>query len=275
MAHWQAMDGTRSSVLAMNQLANILRRAIAERHPFPGSILGMDWDAASALQGWFYVTRWGRLPPADARGRLRVIFRFARLALLARCSDGPWWTLDDWHPRCDPRIPLAQREPQANYGCSPGQISQPWLREAVKWHLGTMLESGALRWSTVSQERLKCLPASTGGSPSVPGDPRDVLGDPAAAAGAGRRVRPVGRRPGCPLRQQPAPRQDRGRPADQRRPARRRRPVRVRGGQPGRGPPRAGPVAVGRRHRGARGELVPAGDPDPAPARPDGRPLRR
>ena len=30
MAHWQATDGTRSSVLAMNQLANILRRAIAK-----------------------------------------------------------------------------------------------------------------------------------------------------------------------------------------------------------------------------------------------------
>ena len=39
MAHWQAEDGTRSSVLAMNQLANILRRAIAGHRPFPDSIL--------------------------------------------------------------------------------------------------------------------------------------------------------------------------------------------------------------------------------------------
>lgn len=38
MAHWQAGDGTRSSVLAMNQMANILRRAIAEHRPFPGSL---------------------------------------------------------------------------------------------------------------------------------------------------------------------------------------------------------------------------------------------
>ncbi len=96
---------------------------------------------------------------------------------------GPWWELDDWHPRCDPRIPLSEREPQANYGCSPGQISQPWLREAVKWHLGTMLESGTLRWSTVSQERLKCLPRFDRWLAEFPGDPRDILGDPAAAAG--------------------------------------------------------------------------------------------
>jgi hypothetical protein len=183
MAHWQALDGTRSSVLATNQLANILRRAAREDHPFPGSMRAMDWDTASGLQGWFYATRWGRLPPAGSRARLRVVFRFARLALLARCHDGPWWALDDWHPRCDPRIPLSAREPQANYGCSPGQIAQPWLREAVKWHLGTMLEAGTLRWTTVSQERLPCLLRFDRWLATLD-RPGDVLGDPAGAAGA-------------------------------------------------------------------------------------------
>ena len=181
MAHWQALDGTRSSVLATNQLANILRRAARDNHPFPGSMRELDWDTASGLQGWFYATRWGRLPPAGSRARLRVVFRFARLALLARCHDGPWWALDDWHPRCDPRIPLTAREPQANYGCSPGQIAQPWLREAVKWHLGTMLEAGTLRWTTVSQERLPCLLRFDRWLATLD-RPGDVLGDPGAAA---------------------------------------------------------------------------------------------
>ena len=183
MAHWQAGDGTRSSVLALNQLANILRRAMLENHPFPASIRAMDWQTASALQGWFYATRWGRLPPPGSRARLRVVFRFARLALVARCHDGPWWALDDWQPRCDPRIPLSVREPQANYGCSPGQISRPWLRAAVKWHLGTQLEAGALRWTTVSQERLKCLRRFDNWLTSCFDDPSGVLGDPAEAAG--------------------------------------------------------------------------------------------
>ena len=183
MAHWQACDGTRSSVLAMNQLACMLRLAVAERHPVPASMLDMDWDTASALQGWFYATRWARLPSHGCRSRLRVVFRFARLALLARCAGGPWWTLDDWHPRCDPRIPLSAREPQANYGCSPGQITQPWLREAAKWHLGMMLESGVLRWSTVSQERMKSLARFDRWLTSRLDDPREIIGDPAAAAG--------------------------------------------------------------------------------------------
>jgi len=183
MAHWQAEDGTRSSVLAMNQMANILRRAIAGHRPFPGSVLDMDWDAASALQGWFYATRRGRLPPETTRGRLRIVFRFARLALLARCSAGPWWTLDEWNPRCDPRIPLADREPLANYGCSPGRIIQPWLREAVKWHLGTMLESGALRWSTAGHERMPSLARFSRHLAACFDDPRDILGDLSAAPG--------------------------------------------------------------------------------------------
>src|ERR1017187_1371490 len=183
MAHWQAEDGTRSSVLAMNQMANILRRAIAGHHPFPGSVLDMDWDAASALQGWFYATRWGRLPPETTRGRLRIVFRFARLALLARCSGGPWWTLDEWNPRCDQRIPLAEREPLANYGCSPGRIIQPWLREAAKWHLGTMLESGALRWSTAGHERMPSLARFSRHLTACFDDPRDILGDLPAAPG--------------------------------------------------------------------------------------------
>lgn len=183
MAHWQAGDGTRSSVLALNQLANILRRAMREDHPFPASIRAMDWPAASALQGWFYATRWGRLPPKGSRARLRVVFGYARLALLARCHNGPWWALDDWQPRCDPRIPLSAREPQANYGCSPGQITQPWLREATKWHLGTQLEAGTLRWTTVSQERLKCLRRFDNWLTDCFADPTAVLGDPTAAAG--------------------------------------------------------------------------------------------
>jgi hypothetical protein len=55
------------------------------------------------------------------------VFGFARQALIAACHEGPWWQLDDWHPRCDPRIPLIDREPVANYGCSPSQITHSGL----------------------------------------------------------------------------------------------------------------------------------------------------
>ncbi|MGH3701403.1 MAG: tyrosine-type recombinase/integrase [Pseudonocardiaceae bacterium] len=180
MAHWQEMvDGARASVQPINQLALILRRAMRLGHPFPASIRAMDADTAQGLLGWFYATRWGRLPPANTCFRLRSMFRIARLALITHCHDGSWWELDDWHPRCDPRIPLSAREPRGTSGISPGRIALPWLRAAVKWHLGTRLEAGTLRWSTVHQARLlvrfdRWLAAAFD-------DPRDVLGDPACA----------------------------------------------------------------------------------------------
>ena len=59
MSHWQGLDGTRSSVLGTNQLANILRRAIRENHPVPASIRAMNWETASAFSG-------GSMPPAGA-----------------------------------------------------------------------------------------------------------------------------------------------------------------------------------------------------------------
>ncbi len=157
MAHWQAQDGTRLSVQAFGQFASILRLAIRQHHPFPSSMRAVDWLTASALQGWFYARRWRRLPPARSRERLRRVFGFAHLALVARCHEGAWWQLDEWNPRCDPRIPLAPREPSPHNGCSPGALQVQWLRAAVKWHLCTALESGMLRWTTVSHARMQSL----------------------------------------------------------------------------------------------------------------------
>lgn len=116
----------------MAQLANMIRRAVTAGRDFPSSIRAMDYDAAATLQSWFYLSRGKRLPSPRGRGRVHALFGFARHALIAAGHDGPWWQLDFWHPRCDPRIPLTDREPVANYGCSPGDIQVPRLRAAVK-----------------------------------------------------------------------------------------------------------------------------------------------
>jgi hypothetical protein len=149
MAHWQVQDGLKVATVALNQLANILRHTQRAGRAFPPSIRAMDWSAMSALQGWYYATHLGRLPTTGARTQLRTVFGYARLALVAACHEGPWWQLDEWNPRCDPRIPLPPREPAAQHSCSPSAIGIPWLRAGAKWHLGTMLESGTLRWATV------------------------------------------------------------------------------------------------------------------------------
>lgn len=154
MAHWQqVVDGTPASVQPLNQFALALRRAVREGKPFPPSVREMSWETAEALLSWYYATRWKRLVPGHCRGRLRAVFQVPRLAMTARLHDGPWWQMDVWHPRCDPRIPVTSREPRGNR-ISPGRIRCPWLRDAVKWHLGTSLEAGSMRWSTIGQARM-------------------------------------------------------------------------------------------------------------------------
>ena len=55
-----------------------------------------------------------------------------------------------WSPRYDPRIPLREHEPtRANAGYDFLAVTQPWLRDGVKWYLKIALETGQLRWSTI------------------------------------------------------------------------------------------------------------------------------
>ena len=98
------------------------------------------------LHGVWFRAKHGRLP-AQYDGRrvhLERLLSYPRLALAARLHDGAWWEMDTWHPRCDPRIPLRDREPCRSVGCSPGEAQLPWVKNAVKWHLGMLLESGTL-----------------------------------------------------------------------------------------------------------------------------------
>ncbi|MFF3228887.1 tyrosine-type recombinase/integrase [Nocardia suismassiliense] len=179
MAHWQqVIDGSPASVQPLNQFAIAYRRACDAGHELATSIQQIDWETGESLLNWYYTTRWKRFPPANTRFRLRAVFHVPRLALIAHCHQGHWWELDEWHPRCDPRIPIGPREPHGGR-IIPAHITQPWLREAVKWHLGTQLEAGTLRWSTIGQARQ--LTRFDRWITVAFDDPCDVLSDPLAA----------------------------------------------------------------------------------------------
>lgn len=93
----------------------------------------------------------------EDRARLERMLGYPRLALTARLHDGPWWELDTWHPCCDPRIPLREREPARSVGCSPGDARLPWVSNALKWHMAMLLESGTLTWTTLTNQRSSSL----------------------------------------------------------------------------------------------------------------------
>jgi len=152
MAHWQFREGSKVTASKYNQLAQMLRHCIAGSKLRIDSLLDVDPKVFVPLyRGWF-ERRYGRLPSPRATADMRHTFcGYPRSALTARMNEGPWWILDEWIPRCDPRIPLRDREPQRWENCRPGHAQIPWMRDVIKWHLGTALEAGTLTWSTVLQ----------------------------------------------------------------------------------------------------------------------------
>jgi integrase len=159
MAHWQVRDGLKVSVAAFNQLASSLAWAAENSRTLPESLAWADTrDLRRWYAAWFHA-RNGRLPSLaeGRRPRFERVLSYPRLALAARLHDGPWWQMDTWHPRCDPRIPLREREPCRSVGCSPGTAGLPWVKDALKWHLGTLLEAGTLTWSTLTGQRSPAL----------------------------------------------------------------------------------------------------------------------
>lgn len=159
MAHWQHLDGLKVPVDTCNQLASLLTWASGAGHVLPQSLARADKQDLLRLHGVWFHGRNGRLPAENSGSRRRMgrLLGYPQLALAARLHDGAWWELDTWHPRCDPRIPLRPREPGRSVGCSPGEARIPWVRNAIKWHLSVLLESGALTWSTLTNQRSQAL----------------------------------------------------------------------------------------------------------------------
>jgi integrase len=182
MAHWQYLDGVGVQVAGINQIAAVLADATDAKRAVPGSLRDLDWGAASRMVSVWFEARHQRLPAPVSLRNLRPLFGYPRLALTARLHAGPWWEMDIWYPRCDPRIPLRDREPCGSVGCAPGAIVVPWLRDAAKWALAMMLQAGVLTWGTIRGDRVQCLLRFDRWLATLP-DPTHVVGDPHQAGG--------------------------------------------------------------------------------------------
>jgi integrase len=125
MAHWQYLDGVGVHVAGINQIAAVLAGATDAKRAVPASLRDLDFSAASRMVSVWFEARHQRLPAPVSLRNLRLLFGYPRLALTARLHEGRWWEMDTWYPRCDPRIPLREREPCAGVGCAPGAIAVP------------------------------------------------------------------------------------------------------------------------------------------------------
>jgi hypothetical protein len=95
--------------------------------------------------------RRGKLPaPSSVTQMRQVLLRHLWLLDLAY-DTRPWWQRESWHPVEDHRVPVRQHEPLGRQAIHFHRIAAPWLRRAAQWHGKVALETGVLRWSTLSQ----------------------------------------------------------------------------------------------------------------------------
>jgi hypothetical protein len=62
-----------------------------------------------------------------------------------------WWQHQVWDLRVDPRIPTRRHEPQRRPSINFSLIEPAWLREGAQRHGTVGIETGALRWASVSE----------------------------------------------------------------------------------------------------------------------------
>ena len=105
-----------------------------------------EWIVAGRRQ---FYDRHGRLPGAWFEHNHRAAIARLCVAVERACGAGEWWRADVWEPRRDPRIPVREHEALGNARLRFAEISQPWLREAIKWFFACALEQGVLAWSSL------------------------------------------------------------------------------------------------------------------------------
>jgi integrase len=145
---WTADDGSSIDTRRYSRIANFLRWASAEGQLLPGSLTDWPWEQwRPVLRSWVYL-RLNRMISENSLNQIRPVFHLAQQALLPRITTAPWWHLDIWTPRCDPRIPIREKEPRDLSAIHwPSEPSSLW--PAAKWQLSTQMSTGGLGWSTV------------------------------------------------------------------------------------------------------------------------------
>ena len=193
MAHWQYQDGYKVAVSEFNVAAAVLRWMAETNRCTIDSVLSIDAETFTRHHGVWFELRHGRLPSIGSASAMRhVLFGYPRHGLIARVNDRPWWTLDEWVPRCDPRIPLRDREPRRSDSCRPGQAQIPWMAESHQVASRNGAASGNAH--VVQRQRPLHRPADVRPMVVHTGGSSRCLRQSRQCRKAGRVVSPVGQR---------------------------------------------------------------------------------
>jgi integrase len=150
LVNWTVNVGSKVITRRYARIADCLSMAIEAGDEVPTSLVDWSWERWRPFFRKHLSLRGGgdRLVSENTLDQLRPAFQEPWQALRVRLSASPWWTLDAWVPRCDPRIPLRETEPHGLGGIY-WDAEPAWLWAAVKWQLSTQLSSGGLAWTTL------------------------------------------------------------------------------------------------------------------------------
>lgn len=97
----------------------------------------------------FYL-RNERYPSPNNLKNLESIAKNLHRHLVVRCTDDPWYSHDTWDMRLDSRIPRRENEPHAERPVSLDQLTEPWLKEAVRYFFSQTLTYGYYTWTSIA-----------------------------------------------------------------------------------------------------------------------------
>jgi len=115
----------------------------------PGSFVDLspaEWMGAA--RRWFHA-RHGRLPGPTFDQNHRATITQLHAALHRAYDTAEWWRSDRWDARRDRRIPLREHESLGNVCLNFEGVTQPWLKEAIKWYFAVSLETQNLVWTSL------------------------------------------------------------------------------------------------------------------------------
>ncbi|MFC6352663.1 tyrosine-type recombinase/integrase [Rothia nasimurium] len=96
-----------------------------------------------------FYTRKGHYPSPGGLRNLEILANTLHAHLAVRCTDAPWYSHDIWNLKLDPRIPRRENEPHLIRNLHLTQLTQPWLKEAVRYWFSQALTYGYYTWTSL------------------------------------------------------------------------------------------------------------------------------
>lgn len=125
--------------------------SLATNHPAPQQASLLEFRPFRLIQEAtrIFYTRKNYFPAPGHLRNLEAIATNLHAHLAVRATDAPWYSHDIWSMKLDPRIPRRENEPHSTRNLHLTQLTQPWLKEVVRYWFSQTLTYGYYTWTSL------------------------------------------------------------------------------------------------------------------------------